>query len=368
MTAAVTAIGAQALVPGVLLPDIAEGVGLSAVTAGGIFGIYGLALAASSFAAGVCLRRLAGRARVVGGLAGLAAGLVVVASASDGLGLLTGVVVAGAAAGIALPAVYGLVAVMVDGELASRATSRVLLGWALSLVVGIPVAGLIAQLFSWRSAFVVLAALALVAAVFGLGLPSADPPEERRPQFREVLSDRAVLPLLGAVAAFMATFYGVFAFVGSDARAHLGHGPGLSSAVALAYGCGFASAGLLHRWTNRLERILLPLTFAALIAVYALLPLADRTLPTVLLAAAVWGMVNETALTMLVVRISRASAASEALALYNSITYISAAVGTACAGAIVSSVGFARLGLAAAVVCAAGLLMVAASPQQSQLA
>ncbi|WP_369198584.1 MFS transporter [Streptomyces djakartensis] len=349
--------------PGVLLPDIARGVGVSAASVGGIFGSYGLALAASSLAAGFCLRGLGGRARVTAGLTGLCVGLVIVASAAGRLSLLTGVLVAGAAAGVALPAVYGLVAVMVDTESASRATSRVLLGWALSLVVGVPLAGLVAQLLSWRASFASLAVAAAAAALCGLRLPSARPAKEKDPRFREVLTDRTVLPLLGAVAAFMASFYGVFAFVGSDARAHLGHGPALSSAIALAYGCGFASAGLLERWTRRAEHVLLPATFTALVAIYGLLPLADRTVPTVLLAAAAWGIVNETALTMLVVRITRASAAPAALALYNAITYISAAFGTACAGALVSSAGFASLGLAAAVVCASGLLMVTTSPR-----
>ncbi|MEV0227127.1 hypothetical protein [Streptomyces sp. NPDC050704] len=90
----------------------------------------------------------------------------------------------------------------------------------------------------------------------------------------------------------MAPFYGVFAFVGTEARSHLEAGACLSSVLALAYGSGFAVAGATHRWAGRWEQSLLPLTFAGLIGIYALLPFVDRALPTLLAAAAAWGFIN----------------------------------------------------------------------------
>ncbi|MEU3979293.1 MFS transporter [Streptomyces sp. NPDC026672] len=365
LTAAVTAVGAQALVPGVLLADIARGTGIGVAAAGTVFGLYGLALAASSLAAGARLGGLAPRTRVTGGLAALAAALLLVASATTGPLLLLGVLVAGAAAGVALPAVYLLVPALVDRDTAPRATSRVLLGWALAFVIGIPVAGAVAEGTSWRGAFVVLAALTLASAVCGRALPASRTPEAARPRFREALDDRNLVRLLAGVVAFMAAFYGVFAFVGTDARLRLHQGPGLSSAIALAFGCGFALAGAVQRWTARFDRSLLPPAFACLVGIYALLPYADRTLPTVLAVAALWGFVNETALTLLVVRVSHGPGASTALALYNCVTYVAAAVGTACAGAVLSGAGFPALGLCAAAVCGLGLAAVLGTSRPS---
>lgn len=74
-----------------------------------------------------------------------------------------------------------------------------------------------------------------------------------------------------------------------------------------------------------------------------------------------WGFVNENALTLLVSRIATCPFAAAALAAYNSVTYLAAAVGTAGAAALFASGSLVPVGVAAAALCALGLVFTVAS-------
>jgi predicted MFS family arabinose efflux permease len=357
LTAAVTIVGAQALVPGTLLKDISTSVGASPGLVGAVFGGYGLALACTSLCTAV-LGRITARTRVVGGLVALGVALLLVASASTLLVLLFGVLLAGIAAGVVLPAVYALVPTLVAPELLGRAMSRTLLGWALSFVIGIPMAGVVAEWAGWRGALVLLAVVAVVTALLAVTLPNSGGHGATVAGLRHALRDRSIVLLLGGIAAFMAAFYGVFAVEGTAARNSLEEGAWLPSAIALAFGLGFSVASALQRWVERLERVLLPVAFLLLVGVYALLPVANDHLVSVLLIAVIWGFINESALTALVTRITRHRDAAAALALYNTVTYFAAAAGTAIAGTTLATVGFPAVGAGAAATCFVGLVAV----------
>ncbi len=358
LTAAVTVIGAQAVVPGTLLIDIARTLHTTPGLLGTVFAAYGLALGCTSLVAATVLATVPLRTRLSAGLIALALALVVVATASSWVGILVGVLLAGTAGGVALPTVYALVPALVEDTSTTRAMSRTLLGWALAFVVGAPLAGTIASWSSWRVAFLVLAAAAAVNGATVLRLPPGDPLPPATGNARAVLGDRNMVLLLIGVAAFMATFYGSFAFTGTAARQQLGQGPWLSSTVALAYGVGFGLGSMAGHWAEHHERVLLPATFVTLIVVYALLPLTTHAVAAVLLITVAWGLINEICLTTLLTRIGRHPRAAYALALYNTVTYLAAAAGTAAAGTLFSRYGFTAIGIAAVIVTISGLVAV----------
>jgi DHA1 family inner membrane transport protein len=358
LTAAVTVIGAQAVVPGTLLIDIAQTLHTAPGFLGTVFAAYGLALGCTSVVAASVFASVPLRTRLSAGLLTLALALVVIGAAPSWVGILVGVVLAGIAGGVALPTVYALVPSLVEDTSTTRAMSRTLLGWALAFVVGAPLAGTIASWSSWRMAFFVLAASAAVNGATALRLPLGDPLPPARGNARAVLGDRNMVLLLIGVAAFMATFYGTFAFIGTAAREQLGQGPWLSSTIALAYGAGFGLGSMAGRWAERHQRVLLPITFATLIAIYALLPLTNQAVIAVLLITVGWGFINELCLTTLLTRIGRHPRAAYALALYNTVTYLAAAVGTAGAATLFTRYGFTAIGIAAVVVTIGGLLVI----------
>jgi DHA1 family inner membrane transport protein len=358
LTAAVTVIGAQAVVPGTLLIDIAQTLNTAPGLLGTVFAAYGLALGCTSLVAASVFASVPLRTRLSVGLLSLAVALVVIGAASSWLGILVGVLLAGIAGGVALPTVYALVPALVEETSTTRAMSRTLLGWALAFVVGAPLAGTIASWSSWRVAFFVLAVAAAVNGATVLRLPLGDPLPPARGSARAVLGDRNMVLLLIGVAAFMATFYGSFAFIGTAAREHLGQGPWLSSTIALAYGVGFGLGSMAGRWAEHHERVLLPTTYATLIALYALMPLTSHAVAAVLLITVGWGFINEVCLTTLLTRIGRHPRATYALALYNTVTYLGAAVGTAGSGTLFSRYGFTAIGIAAVIVTIGGLLVV----------
>ncbi len=358
LTAAVTVIGAQAVVPGTLLIDIAQTLHATPGLLGTVFAAYGLALGCTSLVAASVFASVPLRTRLSAGLFTLALALVVVGAAPSWVGVLVGVLLAGIAGGVALPTVYALVPSLVEGSSTTRAMSRTLLGWALAFVVGAPLAGTIASWSSWRVAFFVLAVAAAVNGATALRLPLGEPLPPASGSARAVLGDREMVLLLVGVAAFMATFYGSFAFIGTAAREQLGQGPWLSSTIALAYGAGFGLGSMAGRWAGRQERVLLPIAYGTLIAIYALLPLTHHVVAAVLLITVVWGFVNELCLTTLLTRIGRHPRATYALALYNTVTYLAAAVGTAGAGTLFSRYGFAAIGIAAVIVTIGGLVVI----------
>lgn len=382
LAAVVTVIGAQAMVPSVLVADVAETIGLSVAATGSIFAAYGLALASCTLATALRPRRRSPRSRLFTGLLTLAVALIVIALSSNGEVLTLGVVSAGLGAGLALPAAYGLVPVVVEPEYVAVATGRVLMGWALALVLGVPVAGVVAVTLTWRGSFLVLAAASIIAAGCCRALPTAgaalttssasgsdaaragledalradseSPPDS----IRAVLRSKGSVGILIAVAAFMGAFYGTFAFAATAARAELQEGPLLASGITLAFGLGFSGASAIQPYVVRFERVALPVLFAVLVVLYAVLPIASESVLMILSVAALWGFVNENTLTALVSHLARGPAPQAALSLYNTVTYLAAAAGIATAGVLTSNGGFTSVGLAAAATCLVGLASV----------
>ncbi len=71
--------------------------------------------------------------------------------------------VAGIASGIALPAIYSSAAAIAPPGRESRTIGVVLTGWTLSMVVGVALSAVLADLVHWRAVFAAIAVLALVA-------------------------------------------------------------------------------------------------------------------------------------------------------------------------------------------------------------
>jgi predicted MFS family arabinose efflux permease len=239
----------------------------------------------------------------------------------------------------------------------------VLTGWSIALVAGVPLATVLGDAVGWRAAFGTLAALCAVQVALYALLPATPAAGPAAGSLGAALRAPGVAALLTGVLAYMAAFYGVFAFVGVEVRVVHGGGATTAGLVALAYGLGFGAAAsvdrLLDRWGT--ARLVAP-ALALLAVVYLALAATVGAFAVFLAVAVVWGLVNHVGLTLLVSRLAAAAPAlrGAVLALNTAATYGGAAVAGALAGPLFEGAGFGPLAVAAAVLLALAVPVTAA--------
>ncbi|MHA6627543.1 MFS transporter [Pseudonocardia sichuanensis] len=355
LTAGVVVVGAQAFVLAPLLPDIAAGLGTGAAEAGRALSAYGIGIVASALVLG---RRLDGVPRRTVLLAGM--GALAVATAGSALAghwavLALAQLVGGVGVGVVLPATYALTTELAPPGAAARATGRVLTGWSIALVAGVPLATVLGDAVGWRAAFAALAGLCgLQMALYAL-LPATTAPGAGGGALGAALRAPGVRGLLAGVLAYMSAFYGVFAFAGVAVREAHGGGATTAGLLALCYGVGFGLAAVVDRLLDRwgAARLVAP-ALALLALVYVTLALTIGSLSAFLAVALVWGLVNHVGLTVLVSGLAAAAPVlrGAVLALNTAATYGGAAVAGALAGPLYEAAGFGALGVAAALLLA----------------
>jgi predicted MFS family arabinose efflux permease len=352
LTTGVVVVGAQAFVLAPLLPDVAAGLAASTAEAGRALSTYGAGIVASALLLGRRLDALPRRIVLVVGMGALAVAAAGSAAAPHWALLALAQLVGGLGVGVVLPATYALAAELAPPGAGARATGRVLTGWSIALVAGVPLATVLGDAIGWRAAFGALAAFCAGQVALYALLPATPTPGAGRRAFGTALRAPGVAALLTAVLAYMAAFYGVFAFVGFEVRALHGGGATTAGLVALSYGVGFGFAAatdrLLDRWGT--ARLVAP-ALALLAAVYLALAATVSVFAVFLTVAAVWGLVNHVGLTLLVSRLAEVAPGlrGAVLALNTAATYGGAAVAGALAGPLYEIAGFGWLAGCAAV-------------------
>ena len=166
-------------------------------------------------------------------------------------------------------------------------------------------------------------------------------------------------PLLVACAAFMASFYGVYGYVGDHLHRGLGLPVSAGGLLALCYGLGFGATTFLDRWIDRLGPArLLPLFFAVVGGVYLAMTVASSSYPALLAVVFCWGMANHAALNVLILRLAALDPGRRGaiMGLNSGVTYLALFAGTSGFGPLYASAGFAALaGLAVALMLVAAL-------------
>ncbi|MEL7100132.1 MAG: MFS transporter [Pseudomonadota bacterium] len=294
-----------------------------------------------------------------GAMAALALAFGLSAGATGPAMLMGAQALAGLAAGLALPATYGLAADVAPKGREAATLSRVLLGWTLSLVLGVAASAAIADAFGWRMVYGLLGLVALGVTLAGGPLEQAAPPRDV-PKTAPLTGLRlpGVPPLLASVAAYMTAFYGLYAYLGT----HIGVGLGLGTTVAgfgaLAYGLGFGGAATLGGLIDRLGSArAAPLVFGALITAYLALAVSAGVPALLIAMCALWGVVNHLGLNLLVGQLSAAAPARRGtvMGLYSATTYLAMSLGTAGFGPAFTAFGFAVPALMAAALVALSL-------------
>ncbi|WP_313377881.1 MFS transporter [Achromobacter insolitus] len=357
---AVSVVGSNGLALSPILSDVARSYSTSPLTISTAISAYGAATAASAFFLASRIDRIGIRRSLLGAMAALIVALVLSACAPHWIVLTLAQALAGAAAGVILPAAYGSASLIAPPGQEARTLGRVIAGWSVSLVAGVPLSALISDAVGWRATYGTLALCAAIAVLGLRKLPErrvANPAPLRLARLLAPLSYRDVPALLLGCLAFSSAFYGVYAFLADHVRSVLALSAGQVGFIAFAYGAGFLVAGVAG--APLIERVgprrALPLALGIIALVYVGLLPAAHALAAVLAIAALWGAASQLSLNLLVLLLSRArpDERGAVLGLNTCTTYLGASVGTAVAGTIYTHAGFDALGLAAACALAA---------------
>jgi predicted MFS family arabinose efflux permease len=351
LTAGVVAVGGQSFLLAPLLPDLADSLAATPSEIGRALAAYGVGVVLAAVLLGPRLDRVPRAGALTAGALALALAGAASALAPGWEVLAAAQVLAGAAAGVVLPATYAFAAELAAPGGEARATGRVLTGWSVALVAGVPVSAVLADAVGWRGVFGAVAVLAGAQAVLYRTLPSPAVPAAPRPRLAAALRIPGVTRLLLGTLAFMSAFHAVFGFAGAEIRTVHGGGAAGAGLLALAYGVGFGLGAATDRHAGRIG---LAPVLAVLAGVYLVLAASVGLLPALLVAAVAWGLVNHVALTLLVSRLSAAApdARGAVLALNSAATYGGAAVAGLLAGPLFEAAGLAWVAVAAAVVVA----------------
>jgi predicted MFS family arabinose efflux permease len=343
LMAGIAAVGIQALMLSPLMPDIAKALAAGPVEVGIASGAYGVGVALSALLAAPRLGQWPKRRAIQIAFAVMAAGLAVCALAFDWRLLVAGQLVTGLAAGVIIPGTYALTADLTPDHMRSRAMGRVITGWSVAMVAGIPFAALIADLASWRGTFVIVAALAAVM-IFGIGLlPRAQGSAASRPvPYGQALAVKGIPLVLFATFVNMIAFYQVYTFIGDHVRHLHGAGAWLGGLLACSYGVGFGLAVFFDGWIDRVGPARLMAASLFVLGInYILLPLATLNIATAIAYPLVWGLIQHIGMNTLVSYIGGAPQAerSTAMGLFSFITYVAVGLGGAVYGSVYAAHG-----------------------------
>lgn len=239
-------IGANSLVLSPIAAEVALGLGASSaaqiMTAAAI---YGICVAGSAMLLAPRADRIGAAAALKTAITILLLGLGLSTFAPSLLILSVGQGVSGIGAGMALPAIYSLAAQISAPGKEARTIGMVLTGWTLSMVGGVTLSAFIAELWSWRAVFAVLA-VALVAIALGLrNAPfPAHTPAEHSTSPISAMRVPGIWPALFSVAMLGTGFYAVYNYLGAHLQTALTRPVSDAGLLTLSYGLGFGAAML----------------------------------------------------------------------------------------------------------------------------
>ncbi|MEN3161990.1 MFS transporter [Tistrella mobilis] len=388
LIAAVAGIGTEAFAVAPLLIDIARDFDMAATDAAFAISAYGLAVAVSAplfglFAGHLPRRRLIAAGMVIATIAGI------VAATAQSFGMLLAArMLSGLACGAVLPTIYAYVGDMVPFAARGRVMGRVMFGWAITMVTGVPLAGIAAEHLGWRGTLTAAALIILVLAVAVLRLPQPPARTATGPaagghdnagghdaagflaRLRHAVTRPGVAALLATNLANMVSFYGIYAYVGTALRNLEGSGAAAAGAIVLWYGVGLAGSTLNARLVDRVGKDRALTVALAVLAVDMVAMSQSLGRPVAFEATLIlWGLAQGTVVTALNTLATERAGTARGLvmALTSAVTYLGISTGTAVLGLVMAAHGFAAVGLAAATISLAGVAAARVSARQGRI-
>ncbi|WP_204913607.1 MFS transporter [Microlunatus spumicola] len=360
LAAGLFVVGTNAFVIAGVLPAIATDLGATQTGVASSITWYAAVVAVASPLVPVLVPRAPRRLLIAVGLLLVAAGTVVAALA-PGLDVFVAGRVLAALGGAALvPTATAAAPTLLPPEKRGTALAATGLGFTLASAVGSPAGTALAAAVGWRATLLTVAGLALVLAVavaLGLGhLPLGAPSSMARRV--GVLRDRRVVLVLAATALVTTGFNVVYIFSAQLTHDATGGDGRLLALLLLLYGIGgVVGTALAGPVTDRVgSRATAAVATAALVTVFVLLAVEQRSFVALAVLFGVWGVVAFGAVVPLQHRLVAIDPATAGLTLgwYSTAMYVGIAVAPLLGAAALAG-GSVELPLAGAAVTALAL-------------
>jgi MFS transporter, DHA1 family, inner membrane transport protein len=345
------AIGTDAFIVAGLLPTIARSLDSSVAMAGQLVTVFALAYAIGSPLLTTATAAWPRRPVLIASLLLFALANVLSATSQSMAVLAASRVLAALLAGLFVPTAAACASALVAPPRRGRALAIVIGGTALSTVLGVPIGLYVAELTSWRGAFLFVSGLSVVAAI---GLAALLPPVAKPPRLgvRErvaLLRRPDILSVLLITVVANAGAFSVYTYMGPLFRG-LG-GEGTLQTLIFTFGVAavmgsYVSGHGSDRWgATRVLAIVL----AVFTLNHLLLPFWTSALAGSLVYMAVWGMAGWGTVPPQQHRLAESAGpgAAIALSLNASALYLGIGLGGLIGGYVVEAAGADRLWLVA---------------------
>jgi predicted MFS family arabinose efflux permease len=353
LTLSIAAVGIQALMLSPLLTDIAAGLGTQAKEIGFAASAYGVGVASAALLAAPQLGRWPKRAAIRIAFAVLAVSLFLCAFAWDWRVLAGAQLIAGLASGVIIPATYALTGDIAPPDRRSQDLGKVLFGWSIAMVAGVPLAAVLSAFVGWRGTFMIVGAVAAIMPFAGALLPKVTSfgAVGERVRYMDVLRLPGAWVGYLSTFAYMIAFYQTYTFIGDHVRQTHGAGAWLGGTISLAYGIGFGVGVVFDKVIDRKGPTrMLPLGLLLVGINYVVLPFAAERVLTVMAWPFFWGLANHFCMTVLVSYMNSLSPRLRGtiMGLFSFTTYFSLGTAGAVYGPVYQAHGFFAVSLASA--------------------
>jgi len=267
-------------------------------------------------------------------------------------------------AAVFTPQVAATLALMVPPEQRSTAVTSAFVGWSLASVMGMPIGNLLADLFSWRVSFAVVALMGCVSAwtvwrVIPAGLQVAPLSLQ---SWSEVLGSARLRWILLATLLWCMGNFAVMGYITSALREVLGASPGMQAILMTLLGVsGLVGNIILSKQVSRIgadrgARVALSYVLTGLV-LWVLALSVVHALWAVAMAVLVWGLGNFAFTSSQQARLAQSAPglASASIALNSSSLYAGQAIGAALGAYLVVALGFESLGPSGVIILGAAL-------------
>lgn len=365
-------IGTQTFMFAGLLPRIATDLGVSVSLAGQLVTIYALAYALGSPLIAVATGNLERKRLLLAALAAFAAGNILAAFARNYTTLLAAQVFLALAAGTFMPAASAFAVSVSSTERRGKALALIFSGVTFATVIGVPASVLVGEQLGWRSTFVVVALLSVLATTgIGFALPRARSTSPVSLRERLVIARRPdVLVVLIQTLLALAGTFAVYTYLAPLLERTAGLTGHVLVAVLFLFGVGGATGNLVGgHLTDRFGPLpVLRTALGGLVVLFVTLALAATLLAPhaawmLVPVIAAWGLLGwsfpiaqQARLVGLEPRLAPITVSLNASAVY-----LGVALGAVTGAVVVGHASIADLGWAAAgsVTLALGLLLPA---------
>ena len=259
-----------------LLPNVAEGVGVSVPEAGHVISAYALGVVVGAPVLVAIGAKMPRKALAMGLMALFTVGNLLSVLAQD----YTTLMVTRFIAGLPHGAFFGVAAVLAASLVAptkrGRAISMVMMGLSVANVLGVPLATFVGQQFGWRWLFVMVGAIGVITMIcMAIFVPhqKAHPDASLRNELSALRRGQVWLTLLVGVVGF-GGFFAVYTYVANTMTDVAGFASDFLPVIVGLYGLGMVAGnyvgGRLADWSVMGSIYTMMAFIAAVLVIYAL--------------------------------------------------------------------------------------------------